>query len=169
MRLPLLLFWLFNRSPDTFETSLDTTYRLLARIPDGVQVVTESGFSARDQIVEMRRNGVDTFLIGETFMRAADPGAVAATGAARGGDPRAAGGRSGGGLGGGPRGSGGARGYRRLPSLRQGFGARREILPSLRQVAQRSAQEEKAEAEPCPRGGGRGGRTHSGRPYGPPA
>ena len=67
-----------NRDLHTFETSLDTTYRLLARIPDGVQVVTESGFSARDQVVEMRRNGVDTFLIGETFMRAADPGAALA-------------------------------------------------------------------------------------------
>ena len=67
-----------NRDLHTFETSLDTTYRLLERIPDGVQVVTESGFSARDQVVEMRRNGVDTFLIGETFMRAADPGAALA-------------------------------------------------------------------------------------------
>jgi indole-3-glycerol phosphate synthase len=67
-----------NRDLHTFETSLDTTYRLLARIPGGVQVVTESGFSARDQVVEMRRNSVDTFLIGETFMRAADPGAALA-------------------------------------------------------------------------------------------
>ena len=63
-----------NRDLHTFETSLDTTYRLLERIPAGVQVVTESGFSARDQVIEMRRNGVDTFLIGETFMRADDPG-----------------------------------------------------------------------------------------------
>ena len=67
-----------NRDLRTFETSLDTTYRLLERIPAGVQVVTESGFSARDQVIEMRRNGVDTFLIGETFMRASDPGAALA-------------------------------------------------------------------------------------------
>ena len=67
-----------NRDLHTFETSLDTTYRLLERIPAGVQVVTESGFSARDQVIEMRRNGVDTFLIGETFMRAPDPGAALA-------------------------------------------------------------------------------------------
>ena len=63
-----------NRDLHTFETSLDTTYRLLERVPAGVQMVTESGFSDRDQVIEMRRNGVDTFLIGETFMRATEPG-----------------------------------------------------------------------------------------------
>ena len=68
-----------NRDLHTFETSLDTTYRLLRRIPAGIQVVTESGFSSRDQVVEMRRNGVQIFLIGETFMRANDPGAALAS------------------------------------------------------------------------------------------
>ena len=67
-----------NRDLHTFETNLDTTYRLLDHIPAGVQVVTESGFSSSDQIAEMRRNGVQTFLIGETFMRAKDPGAALA-------------------------------------------------------------------------------------------
>ena len=67
-----------NRDLHTFETSLDTTYRLLARIPEGVQVVTESGFSSAEQVSEMRRHGVHSFLIGETFMRADDPGAALA-------------------------------------------------------------------------------------------
>ena len=67
-----------NRDLHTFETSLDTTYRLLESIPAGVQVVTESGFRSSDQIAEMRRHGVQTFLIGETFMRAKDPGAALA-------------------------------------------------------------------------------------------
>ena len=67
-----------NRDLHTFETSLATTYRLLERIPAGVQVVTESGFSTASQVVEMRAKGVHTFLIGETFMRAADPGAALA-------------------------------------------------------------------------------------------
>ena len=40
-----------------------TTYRLLARIPEGVQVVTESGFSSADQVSEMRRRGVHSFLM----------------------------------------------------------------------------------------------------------
>jgi len=67
-----------NRDLHTFETSLDTTYRLLERIPAGVQVVTESGFSSGEQVAEMRRRGVQMFLIGETFMRASDPGAALA-------------------------------------------------------------------------------------------
>lgn len=68
-----------NRDLHSFETSLDTTYRLLARIPEGIQVVTESGFSSAEQVSEMRRHGVHSFLIGETFMRAKDPGAALAT------------------------------------------------------------------------------------------
>ena len=67
-----------NRDLHTFETSLDTTYKLLARIPEGVQVVTESGVSSAEQVNEMRRHGVHSFLIGETFMRAEDPGAALA-------------------------------------------------------------------------------------------
>jgi indole-3-glycerol phosphate synthase len=67
-----------NRDLHTFETSLATTYRLLDRIPAGVQVVTESGFNTASQVVEMRAKGVHTFLIGENFMRAADPGAALA-------------------------------------------------------------------------------------------
>jgi len=63
-----------NRNLHTFETSLATTYHLLDQIPPGVQVVTESGLSSATEIAEMRRKGVHTFLIGETFMRAEDPG-----------------------------------------------------------------------------------------------
>ena len=63
-----------NRDLHTFDTHLDTTYRLLERIPAEVQVVTESGFSSAAQVAEMRGHGVHTFLIGETFMRADDPG-----------------------------------------------------------------------------------------------
>ena len=63
-----------NRDLHTFETSLETTYSLLERIPAGVQVVTESGFSAASEVAQMRARGVQTFLIGEAFMRAADPG-----------------------------------------------------------------------------------------------
>jgi indole-3-glycerol phosphate synthase len=63
-----------NRNLHTFETSLDTTFDLLERIPVGVQVVTESGFSTPDQVVKMRARGVQSFLIGEAFMRAKDPG-----------------------------------------------------------------------------------------------
>jgi indole-3-glycerol phosphate synthase len=63
-----------NRNLHTFETSLDTTLDLLERIPAGVQVVTESGFSTPEQVARMRARGVHSFLIGEAFMRAEDPG-----------------------------------------------------------------------------------------------
>ena len=60
----------------TFETTLETTYSLLETIPAGVQVVTESGIRSREDVVNMRTNGVHAFLVGEAFMRAADPGAA---------------------------------------------------------------------------------------------
>ena len=67
-----------NRNLHNFETSLETTYRLLDSMPSGIQVVTESGFSSAEQVSEMRRRGVQTFLIGEAFMRADDPGSALA-------------------------------------------------------------------------------------------
>ena len=63
-----------NRNLHTFDTSLDTTLDLLDQIPSGVQVVTESGFSTPEQVAQMRARGVHSFLIGEAFMRAEDPG-----------------------------------------------------------------------------------------------
>jgi indole-3-glycerol phosphate synthase len=65
-----------NRNLKTFETRLDTTYSLLAQVPDGVLVVTESGIHNADDVLEMRRRGVNAFLVGEAFMRADDPGAA---------------------------------------------------------------------------------------------
>lgn len=63
-----------NRNLHTFETSLQTTLDLLDAIPDNGAVVTESGIATRDDIQLMRSNNVHTFLIGETFMRAEEPG-----------------------------------------------------------------------------------------------
>ena len=64
-----------NRNLRTFEVNLDTTLRLLPRIPEGRIVVTESGILAPGHVQLMRQNGVHAFLVGEAFMRAADPGA----------------------------------------------------------------------------------------------
>jgi indole-3-glycerol phosphate synthase len=63
-----------NRNLRTFETSLDTTLGLLAAIPPDRLVVTESGIHTPADVARMRDNGVDAFLVGEAFMRAADPG-----------------------------------------------------------------------------------------------
>ncbi len=63
-----------NRNLRTFETSLNTTLDLLADIPDGRIVVTESGIHTRADVDLMRDNAVDAFLVGEAFMREDDPG-----------------------------------------------------------------------------------------------
>lgn len=63
-----------NRNLKTFETSLTTTFDLLDAIPDGVLVVTESGIHERSHVRAMIERRVYAFLVGEAFMRAADPG-----------------------------------------------------------------------------------------------
>ncbi|MGE5169820.1 MAG: indole-3-glycerol phosphate synthase TrpC [Rudaea sp.] len=65
-----------NRNLRTFGVSLHTTIELLARIPGDRIVVTESGIVAQRDVAQMRRHGVNAFLVGEAFMRAPDPGAA---------------------------------------------------------------------------------------------
>jgi len=65
-----------NRDLKTFNTTLETTYALLPNVPPGVIVVTESGINERSQVAALRARGVNAFLVGEAFMRAADPGAA---------------------------------------------------------------------------------------------
>ena len=65
-----------NRDLRTFETRLDTTLDLLPRVPAGRVVVTESGILSPEHVARMRTAGVGAFLVGEAFMRAADPGAA---------------------------------------------------------------------------------------------
>ena len=68
-----------NRNLRTFETRLETTLELLPRVPQDRIVVTESGILAPADVSRMRSSGVHTFLVGEAFMRAADPGAALRT------------------------------------------------------------------------------------------
>ena len=63
-----------NRNLRTFETSLQNTIDLLPRIPAGKRVVTESGILRPEDVQKMRQHEVHAFLVGEAFMRAADPG-----------------------------------------------------------------------------------------------
>jgi indole-3-glycerol phosphate synthase len=65
-----------NRDLRTFVTSMQTTLDLLPRIPAGKTVVTESGIRGREDVLQLRKSGVQAFLVGEAFMRAADPGAA---------------------------------------------------------------------------------------------
>ena len=71
---PAHLVGINNRDLRTFETTLDTTFRLKDRVPHTRRLVTESGILTRDDAAAMRAAGVHAFLVGEAFMRAADPG-----------------------------------------------------------------------------------------------
>jgi indole-3-glycerol phosphate synthase len=62
-----------NRNLEDFSVDIQTTVDLLAAIPTGKTVVSESGIRSRAEIEELERVGVDAVLIGETLMRAADP------------------------------------------------------------------------------------------------
>lgn len=65
-----------NRNLKTFETRLETTLDLLPRVSKGRIVVTESGILAPEHVARMLGHGVETFLVGEAFMRSAEPGAA---------------------------------------------------------------------------------------------
>ena len=72
--MPAPLIGINNRDLRTFETSLDVTLGLLEGIPDDRLVVTESGIHTSADVELMRSRGVNVFLVGETFMRAPEPG-----------------------------------------------------------------------------------------------
>jgi indole-3-glycerol phosphate synthase len=61
-----------NRDLGDFSVDIERTYDLLADVPAGKTVVSESGFTTRDQLDELDRVGVDAVLIGETLMRSED-------------------------------------------------------------------------------------------------
>ena len=74
LQLETPLLGINNRNLRTFEVTLDTTLGLLARIPADKIVVTESGIVKPEDVALMRSNQVQSFLVGEAFMRAPDPG-----------------------------------------------------------------------------------------------
>jgi indole-3-glycerol phosphate synthase len=65
-----------NRDLRTFEVSLETTLELLPRVPAERIVIAESGILEPRDVAQLRAGGVQAFLVGEAFMRAADPGAA---------------------------------------------------------------------------------------------
>jgi indole-3-glycerol phosphate synthase len=63
-----------NRNLRTFEVTLDTTLSMLADVPKEMLLVTESGILSKADVQRMRQANVNAFLVGETFMRADEPG-----------------------------------------------------------------------------------------------
>ena len=78
LKLKTALLGINNRNLRTFEVSLDTTLAMLPDVPADKLLITESGILARADVQRMRAAHVHAFLVGEAFMRAADPGAALA-------------------------------------------------------------------------------------------
>ncbi|MDE2080734.1 MAG: indole-3-glycerol phosphate synthase TrpC [Burkholderiales bacterium] len=78
LRLKTSLVGINNRNLRSFEVSLQTTLGLLPRLPSDRLAVAESGILALADVQRLRDAGVQAFLVGEAFMRAADPGAALA-------------------------------------------------------------------------------------------
>jgi len=63
-----------NRNLRTFEVSLQNTLSMKDAVPRDRLLVTESGIVVAEDVALMRAAGVNAFLVGETFMRADEPG-----------------------------------------------------------------------------------------------
>jgi indole-3-glycerol phosphate synthase len=74
LQVPAPLLGINNRNLRTFEVSLQTTLEMKQAVPRDRLLVTESGIVTPDDVATMRGQGVHAFLVGETFMRAAEPG-----------------------------------------------------------------------------------------------
>ena len=74
LKLKTPLVGINNRNLRTFEVSLDATLGMLKDVPADRILVTESGILSTADVQKMREAHVNAFLVGEAFMRAADPG-----------------------------------------------------------------------------------------------
>jgi indole-3-glycerol phosphate synthase len=64
-----------NRDLRSFEVRLETSLALREQVPKPRALVTESGIHTPADVARMRAAGIHAFLVGESFMRAPDPGA----------------------------------------------------------------------------------------------
>ena len=74
LKLKTRLVGINNRNLKTFEVSLQTTLDMLPDVPSDRLLVTESGILKAEDVKRMRDANVHAFLVGEAFMRAAEPG-----------------------------------------------------------------------------------------------
>lgn len=73
---PSKLIGVNNRNLRTFETNLATSVELFADFPADRRFVSESGIHQPQDVAFLRAAGIHSFLVGEAFMRATDPGAA---------------------------------------------------------------------------------------------
>lgn len=74
LQLPCKLIGVNNRNLRNFTTDLNTSLALQSMLHDEHLLVTESGIHSKDDVALMRDNNIHTFLVGEAFMRADEPG-----------------------------------------------------------------------------------------------
>jgi indole-3-glycerol phosphate synthase len=74
LMLDTALIGINNRDLHSFDTRLETTIGLLPHIPSDRYVITESGIHGPTDVARMNAAGVHGFLVGESLMRAEDPG-----------------------------------------------------------------------------------------------
>jgi indole-3-glycerol phosphate synthase len=65
-----------TRDLQTFKVDGETAFRLAERLPKNVVRVAESGIRSGEDMARLRAAGYQAFLIGESLMRAASPGAA---------------------------------------------------------------------------------------------
>ena len=63
-----------NRHLGSFVTDVEHSFRMAEKLPKGTVKISESGISSPHVIRELQSAGFSGFLIGETFMKAPDPG-----------------------------------------------------------------------------------------------
>jgi len=76
VRLDAPLIGINNRDLRTFTVDRELAARLRAEIPADRVVVAESGIRDAADVARLRAAGIDAMLVGETLMRAEDPGAT---------------------------------------------------------------------------------------------
>ena len=74
LKLKTKLVGINNRNLRTFEVNIQTTLDLQNQVPADRLLVTESGIQTQDDVKKLRDAGINAFLVGETFMRAPEPG-----------------------------------------------------------------------------------------------
>jgi indole-3-glycerol phosphate synthase len=61
-----------NRDLNTFVTDIETTIKLLPRVPKNKTIISESGLSKKSDLVRLANLGVSSFLVGESLMKQQD-------------------------------------------------------------------------------------------------